>query len=89
MVETRSQKASEDKKGMSEVEIHPNPVLIEYGRDVETKEMGIEGFTSESITVEQGHDFATSTGTLDPEEMLELSDISTDDPAEAGSLTKP
>ena len=43
MVKTRSQKTSEDKKAMSEVEIHPNPVLIEYGRDVETKEMGIEG----------------------------------------------
>ena len=43
MVETRNQKASEDKKAMSEIEIHPNPVIIEYGRDVKTKEMGIEG----------------------------------------------
>ena len=33
---------------------------------------------SESTPVEQGHDFATSTGTLDREEMSELSDISTE-----------
>ena len=33
---------------------------------------------SESTQVEQGHDFATSTGTLDQEEMSELSDISTE-----------
>ena len=43
---------------------------------------GLEGrgrrLASESTPVEQGHDFATSTGTLDREEMLELSDISTE-----------
>ena len=43
---------------------------------------GLEGrgrrLASESIPVEQGHDFATSTGTLDREEMSELSDISTE-----------
>ena len=33
---------------------------------------------SESTPVEQGHDFATSTGKLDREEMSELSDISTE-----------
>ena len=33
---------------------------------------------SESTPVEQGQDFATSTGTLDREEMSELSDISTE-----------
>ena len=37
-----------------------------------------EGWRSESTPVEQGHDFATSTGTLDREEMSELSDISTE-----------
>ena len=41
---------------------------------------GLEGrgrrLASESTPVEQGHDFATSTGTLDREEMSELSDIS-------------
>ena len=43
---------------------------------------GLEGkgrrLSSESTPVEQGHDFATSTGTLDREEMSELSDISTE-----------
>ena len=43
---------------------------------------GLEGrgrrLASESTPVEQGHDFATSTGTLDREEMSELSDISTE-----------
>ena len=37
-----------------------------------------EGLASKSTPVEQGHDFATSTGTLDREEMSELSDISTE-----------
>ena len=36
---------------------------------------------SESTQVELGHDFATSTGTLDREEMSELSDISTENVA--------
>ena len=43
---------------------------------------GLEGrgrrLASEPTPVEQGHDFATSTGTLDREEMSELSDISTE-----------
>ena len=43
---------------------------------------GLEGrgrrLASESTPVEQGHDFATSTRTLDREEMSELSDISTE-----------
>ena len=43
---------------------------------------GLEGrgrrLSSESTPVEQGHDFATPTGTLDREEMSELSDISTE-----------
>ena len=38
----------------------------------------IHGLASESTPVEQGQDFATSTGTLDREEMSELSDISTE-----------
>ena len=36
---------------------------------------------SEASPVEQGQDFATSTGTLDREDMSELSDISTDNVA--------
>ena len=43
---------------------------------------GLDGrgrrLASESTPVEQGHDFATFTGTLDREEMSELSDISTE-----------
>ena len=45
--------------------------------------------TSESTPVEKGHDFATSTGTLDREEMSEPSDISTEKAAAAaGSPTE-
>ena len=42
---------------------------------------------SESTPVEQGQDFATSTGTLDREEMSELSDISTENVATTRSPT--
>ena len=42
---------------------------------------------SESTPVEQGQDFATSTGTLDREEMSELSDISTENEATTRSPT--
>ena len=41
----------------------------------------------ESTPVEQGQDFATSTGTLDREEMSELSDISTETVATRRSPT--
>ena len=39
---------------------------------------GNRRLASESTPVDQGQDFATSTGTLDREEMSELSDISTE-----------
>ena len=42
---------------------------------------------SESTPVEQGQDFATSTGTLDREEMSELSDIPTENVATTRSPT--
>ena len=42
---------------------------------------------SESTPVEQGQDFATSTGTLDRDEMSELSDISTENVATTRSPT--
>ena len=42
---------------------------------------------SESTPVEQGQDFATSTGTLDREKMSELSDISTENVATTRSPT--
>ena len=38
---------------------------------------GNRSLANESTPVEQGQDFVTSTGTLDREEMSELSDIST------------
>ena len=43
--------------------------------------------TSEYTPVEQGHDFATSTGTLDREEITELSNISIENPIKRGSPT--
>ena len=77
MVETRSQKSSEEQKPMLEVEVHPDQAMHEneemHGPDGRRNRR----LASESTPVEQGHDFATSTGTLDREEMSELSDIST------------
>ena len=48
---------------------------------------GHRRFANESTPVEQGQDFATSTGTLDREEMSELSDISTENVATTRSPT--
>ena len=52
-----------------------------------TKENGSRRLTSESTPVEQGHDFAIQTGTLDREELLGLSDLSIDNPGVGGSPT--
>ena len=65
MVETRTQKSSESQKAMLEIEICPDPAL-----DANRAGRGTEGnrnrrLASESTPVEQGQDFATSTGTLD------------------------
>ena len=77
MVETRSQKTSEERKEVLEVEVNTDQAV-----DDNQEGHGLEGrgkrLASESTPVEQGHDFATSTGTLDREEMSELSDISTE-----------
>ena len=77
MVETRSQKTSEERKELLEVEVNTDHTMND-NQEVN----GLEGrgrrLASESTLVEQGHDFATSTGTLDREEMSELSDISTE-----------
>ena len=77
MVETRSQKTSEEQKELLEVEVNTDHTVND-NQEVN----GLEGrgrrLASESTPVEQGHDFATSTGTLDREEMSELSDISTE-----------
>ena len=63
---------------MLKVEVHPDQAM-----DENQKTHGPEGrrnrrLASKSTSVEQGQDFATSTGTLDREEMSELSDISTE-----------
>ena len=77
MVETRSQKSSGEQKAMLEVKVHTDQATNEN-----QKTHGPEGrdrrLASESTPVEQGQDFATSTGTLGREEMSELSDISTE-----------
>ena len=77
MVETRSQKTSEERKELLEVEVN-----MDHTTNDNQEVNGLEGrsrrLASESTPVEQGQDFATSTGTLDREEMSELSDISTE-----------
>ena len=77
MVETRSQRTSEERRELLEVEVNTDHTMND-NQGVN----GLEGrgrrLASESTPVEQGHDFATSTGTLDREEMSELSDISTE-----------
>ena len=78
MVETRSQNLSEGQKARLEVEVHLDPAM-----DENQDGQGPEGrknrrLVSEPTPVEQGQGFATSTGTLDREDMSELSDISTE-----------
>ena len=77
MVETSSQKTSEEQNELLEVEVNTDHAMND-NQEVH----GLEGrgrrLASESTPVEQGHYFATSTGTLDREEMSELSDISTE-----------
>ena len=77
MVETRSQKTSEERKELLEVEVNTDHVMND-NQEVHGLEGRGRGLASESTPVEQGHDFATSTGTLDREEMSELSDTSTE-----------
>ena len=64
MVETRNQKTSEEIKEMLEVGVNTDQAMND-NQEVH----GLEGrgrrLASESTPVEQGHDFATSTGTLD------------------------
>ena len=78
MVETRSQKSSEERKAMLEVEVHPDQAMDENQEIHGPKGRGNRRLASESTPVEQGQDFATFTGSLDREEMSELSDISTE-----------
>ena len=78
LVETRSQKSSEEQKTMLEVEVHPGQAMHENEEMHGPGGRGNRRLASESTPVEQGHGFATSTGTLDREEMSKLSDISTE-----------
>ena len=78
MVETRTQKSSEEQKAMLEKEVHPDQAMHENQEIHGPEGRGNRKLASESTPVEQGQDFATSTGTLDREEMSELSDISTE-----------
>ena len=77
MVETRSQKISEEQKVLLEVEVNTDHAMND-NQEVHGLEWRGRRLASESTPVEQGHDFATSIGTLDREEMSELSDISTE-----------
>ena len=77
-VETRSQKSSEERKAILEVEVHPDQAMHENQEMHGPEGRGNRRLASASTPVEQGQDFATSTGTLDREEMSELSDISTE-----------
>ena len=77
MVKTRSQKSSEEQKAMLEVEVHPDQAMNE-NQEIHGPEGRDRRLASECTPVEQGQDFATSTMTLDREEMSELSDISTE-----------
>ena len=77
MVKTRSQKTSEERKELLEVEVNTDHAMND-NQEVHGLEGRGRGLASEPTPVEQGHDFATSTGTLDREEMSELSDISTE-----------
>ena len=78
MVETRSQKSSDERKTMIEVEVHLEQALNESREIHGSEKRGNKRLASESTPVEQGQDFATFTVTLDREEMSELSDISTE-----------
>ena len=71
MVDTRRQKSSEEQKAMLEVEVHPDQAMDENQERHGPEGRGNRRLASESTPVEQGQDFATSTGTLDREEISE------------------
>ena len=87
MVETRSQKSSEGQKARLEVEVHSDPAMDDTQEGHGPEGRGNRRLASESTPVEQGQDFATSTGTLDPEEISEVSDISNKNVATTRSPT--
>ena len=59
-------------KAMLEVEVHPDQAMDENQEIHGAEGSGNRRLASESTPVEQGQDFATSTETLDREEMSEL-----------------
>ena len=63
---------------MLEVEFHPDQATEENQEIHGPEGRGNRRLASDSTPVEQGQDFATSTGILDREEMSELSDISSE-----------
>ena len=87
MVETKSQKSAEEKKVMLEGKVHPDQAMHENQEMHGPDWRGNRRLASESTPVDQGQDFATSTGKLDAEEMSELSDISTEIVATIRSTT--
>ena len=87
MVETRSQKSSEEQKARLEVEVHSDPPMDENQEGHGPEGRGKRRLASESSPVEQGLDFATSTESLDRKEVSELSDISTENMAITRSPT--
>ena len=78
MVETRSQKSSEERKTMLEIEAHPDQAMDENQERHGPEGRGNRMLASESTPVEQGQEIVTSTWTLDRERMSELSEISTE-----------
>ena len=88
MVKTRSQKSSKGQKAMLELELLSEPAMDENreGHEPDGRKRN-RRLASVSTPVGQGQDFATSTGTLDREEMSELSDISTENVATTRSPT--
>ena len=70
MVETTSQKSSEERKAMLEVEVHPDQAMNENREIYGPEGRGNRRLASESTPVEQGQGFATLTGTLDGEEIV-------------------
>ena len=87
MVETWSQKSSEGQKARLEVKVHPDPAMDENQEGHGPEGRGNRKLASDFTPVEQGRDLATSTGTLDREEISELSDISTENVATTKSPT--
>ena len=66
---------------MLEVDVHPEPAMDENRDGHGPEGRGSRRLASESTPIEQGQDFATSTGTLSREEMSELYDIATENVA--------